>query len=136
MAEMIGADAAFEATVAAVIGFVEAPERGLELPLDITGTAFQQRVWQALRAIPTGRTASYADIAAAIGAPRAVRAVASACKSNPVALVIPCHRIVRSDGGISGYRWGVERKRALVAREATAPSGRASARPDLRQDLV
>ena len=117
-AEIVGDDAGFEAIVAKVIGFVEAPGKGLELPLDITGTAFQQRVWQALRAIPMGETASYAEVAAAIGAPAAVRAVAAACKANPVALAIPCHRVVRSDGGISGYRWGVERKRALIAREA------------------
>ncbi|WP_042701366.1 bifunctional DNA-binding transcriptional regulator/O6-methylguanine-DNA methyltransferase Ada [Azospirillum sp. B506] len=116
-AELIGGDADFEATVAQVVGFVEAPGMGLGLPLDIGGTAFQQRVWQALRAIPAGRTASYAEIADAIGEPAAVRAVARACGANPLAVAIPCHRVVRSDGGLSGYRWGVERKRDLLDRE-------------------
>ena len=110
-------DPAFETTVARVIRFIEAPGNGLDLPLDIAGTAFQQRVWQALRAIPPGETASYADIARAIGEPRSIRAVARACASNKLAVAIPCHRVVRTDGGLSGYRWGVERKRALLARE-------------------
>jgi AraC family transcriptional regulator of adaptative response/methylated-DNA-[protein]-cysteine methyltransferase len=117
-AELVGGDAAFERLVARVVGFVEAPRQGLDLPLDIRGTAFQQRVWQALRAIPTGTTASYARIAAEIGAPAAVRAVAQACANNTLAVAIPCHRVVRSDGALSGYRWGVERKRALLHREA------------------
>jgi AraC family transcriptional regulator, regulatory protein of adaptative response / methylated-DNA-[protein]-cysteine methyltransferase len=104
--------------VAQVVGLVEAPALGLDLPLDIRGTAFQQRVWQALRAIPPGTTASYSDIAERIGSPRSVRAVAQACGANPLAVAIPCHRVVRSDGALSGYRWGVERKRALLAREA------------------
>ncbi|MNE82271.1 Bifunctional transcriptional activator/DNA repair enzyme Ada [compost metagenome] len=99
-------------------GFVEAPRLGLELPLDLRGTAFQQRVWQALRAIPAGSTLSYAELAARIGAPKAVRAVAGACAANALAVAIPCHRVLRSDGGLSGYRWGVERKRALLEREA------------------
>ncbi|MGA1858088.1 bifunctional DNA-binding transcriptional regulator/O6-methylguanine-DNA methyltransferase Ada [Azospirillum sp. 11R-A] len=116
-AELIGGDPAFEATVAQVVGFIEVPGTGLALPLDIGGTAFQQRVWQALRAIPAGRTASYAEIATAIGEPAAVRAVARACGVNPLAVAIPCHRVVRSDGGLSGYRWGVERKRDLLDRE-------------------
>ncbi|WP_158806902.1 bifunctional DNA-binding transcriptional regulator/O6-methylguanine-DNA methyltransferase Ada [Beijerinckia sp. L45] len=116
-AELIGGDAAFEATVAQVVGFVEAPRLGLDLPLDIGGTAFQQRVWQALRAIPVGTTASYADVARAIGLPSAMRAVAGACGANPIAVAVPCHRVVRSDGGLSGYRWGVERKRTLLERE-------------------
>ncbi|NUA99550.1 bifunctional DNA-binding transcriptional regulator/O6-methylguanine-DNA methyltransferase Ada [Azospirillum melinis] len=116
-AELIGGDPDFEATVAQVVGFVETPGTGLALPLDIGGTAFQQRVWQALRAIPAGRTASYAEIATAIGEPAAVRAVARACGANPLAVAIPCHRVVRSDGGLSGYRWGVERKRDLLDRE-------------------
>ena len=116
-AELIGGDAAFEAMVAQVVGFVEAPGTGLDLPLDIGGTAFQQRVWQALRAIPAGRTASYGEIAKLIGEPAAVRAVARACGANPIAVAIPCHRVVRSDGGLSGYRWGVERKRDLLNRE-------------------
>jgi AraC family transcriptional regulator of adaptative response/methylated-DNA-[protein]-cysteine methyltransferase len=119
-AELIGGDAAFERLVARVVGFVEAPGQGLDLPLDIRGTAFQQRVWQALRAIPAGNTASYARIAAEIGAPAAVRAVAQACANNTLAVAIPCHRVVRSDGALSGYRWGVERKRALLDREALA----------------
>jgi AraC family transcriptional regulator of adaptative response/methylated-DNA-[protein]-cysteine methyltransferase len=117
-ATLIGGDAKFEALVAKVVGFVEAPAIGLDLPLDVRGTAFQQRVWQALRKIPAGATASYREIAARIGAPKAVRAVAQACASNPIAIAIPCHRVVRHDGGLSGYRWGVERKRALLEREA------------------
>ncbi len=99
-------------------GLVEAPQLGLALPLDVRGTAFQQRVWQALQAIPPGQTASYAEIAARLGAPSASRAVAQACGANPLAVAIPCLRVVRSDGALSGYRWGVERKRALLAREA------------------
>jgi len=117
-AELIGGDAGFERLVAQVVGFVEAPGIGLDLPLDVRGTAFQQRVWQALRAIPAGETASYAQIAERIGAPKATRAVAGACASNTLAVAIPCHRVVRSDGALSGYRWGVERKRALLEREA------------------
>ncbi|VVD67049.1 bifunctional DNA-binding transcriptional regulator/O6-methylguanine-DNA methyltransferase Ada [Pandoraea terrigena] len=116
-AELVGADAEFERWVAQVVGFVESPRLGLSLPLDVRGTAFQQRVWQALRDVPAGMTASYTQIAERIGAPRAVRAVAQACASNPLAVVIPCHRIVRNDGALSGYRWGVERKRALLASE-------------------
>ncbi|WP_336488431.1 bifunctional DNA-binding transcriptional regulator/O6-methylguanine-DNA methyltransferase Ada [Methylobacterium nigriterrae] len=116
-AELSGGDAAFEGWVARVIGFVEAPGRGLDLPLDIGGTAFQQRVWAALRAIPAGSTATYAEIARAIGEPASVRAVARACAANRLAVAIPCHRVVRSDGSLSGYRWGVERKRDLLARE-------------------
>jgi AraC family transcriptional regulator of adaptative response/methylated-DNA-[protein]-cysteine methyltransferase len=99
------------------VGLVEAPQVGLELPLDVRGTAFQQRVWQALREIPPGATATYADIAQRIGQPNSVRAVAQACGANPLAVAIPCHRVVRRDGGLSGYRWGVERKRVLLARE-------------------
>lgn len=117
-AELIGADGEFESLVARVVGFIEAPRTGLDLPLDIAGTAFQQRVWQALRAIPAGRTASYAEIAERIGKPKAVRAVARACASNGIAVAIPCHRVVRNDGALSGYRWGVERKRALLDRES------------------
>lgn len=119
-ADLVGADAQFEKLVACAVGFVEAPALGLELPLDVRGTAFQQRVWQALREIPAGSTASYSEIAARIGAPRSVRAVAGACAANPLAVAIPCHRVVRHDGGVSGYRWGVERKRALLARETKA----------------
>jgi AraC family transcriptional regulator of adaptative response/methylated-DNA-[protein]-cysteine methyltransferase len=116
-AELAGADAAFEQWVAVVVGFVEAPGLGLDLPLDIRGTAFQQRVWQALRAIPPGQRVSYADVAARIGAPKAIRAVASACAANALAVAIPCHRVVRMDGGLGGYRWGIERKRELLAAE-------------------
>ncbi|MBN9024824.1 MAG: methylated-DNA--[protein]-cysteine S-methyltransferase, partial [Rhizobiales bacterium] len=119
-ADLIGGDAEFEALVARVVGFVEAPQLGLDLPLDVRGTAFQQRVWQALRAIPAGETASYRDIAERIGAPTAMRAVAGACAANAIAVAIPCHRVVRNDGALSGYRWGVERKRALLEKEAQA----------------
>jgi AraC family transcriptional regulator of adaptative response/methylated-DNA-[protein]-cysteine methyltransferase len=117
-ARLLGGDAAFEQLVARVVGFVEAPALGLDLPLDVRGTAFQQRVWQALQHIPAGHTASYADIAVRIGAPNSSRAVAQACGANALAVAIPCHRVVRSDGVLSGYRWGVERKRALLEREA------------------
>ncbi|GGB97441.1 bifunctional DNA-binding transcriptional regulator/O6-methylguanine-DNA methyltransferase Ada [Pseudoduganella buxea] len=116
-AELIGAEADYEQTVARVIGMVEAPELGLDLPLDVRGTAFQQRVWQALRTIPAGRTVSYTELARLIGAPASVRAVAGACAANAVAIAIPCHRVVRTDGSLSGYRWGVERKQALLERE-------------------
>ena len=117
-AELQGGDDDYEQLVAKVIGLIEAPKVRLDLPLDIRGTAFQQRVWQALRKIPAGMTASYTEIAQQIGAPRSVRAVAQACAANALAVAIPCHRVVRSDGGLSGYRWGVERKRALLEREA------------------
>lgn len=117
-AELLGGDAGFERCVAQVVGFVEQPRLGLELPLDMRGTAFQQRVWQALQKIPAGTTASYSEIAQRIGAPKSVRAVAGACAANALAVAIPCHRVVRTDGGLSGYRWGVARKRALLDREA------------------
>jgi AraC family transcriptional regulator of adaptative response/methylated-DNA-[protein]-cysteine methyltransferase len=117
-AELIGADRQFEQWVARVVGFVEAPRIGLDLPLDLRGTAFQRRVWQALRRIPPGETVSYAELARRLGMPRAARAVAQACAANPVAVAVPCHRVVRTDGSLSGYRWGVARKRALLAREA------------------
>ncbi|MDB5731609.1 MAG: Transcriptional regulator Ada / DNA-O6-methylguanine--protein-cysteine S-methyltransferase [Variovorax sp.] len=119
-ARLVGGDAEFEQWVAKVVGLVEAPGVGLDLPLDVRGTTFQQRVWQALREVPAGRTASYTDIARRIGAPRSVRAVAQACGANTLAVAIPCHRVVRNDGGLSGYRWGVERKRALLEREGGA----------------
>ncbi|HEY3532724.1 MAG TPA: methylated-DNA--[protein]-cysteine S-methyltransferase, partial [Casimicrobiaceae bacterium] len=119
-AELVGGDREFERWVARVVGFVEAPKIGLDLPLDVRGTAFQQRVWQALRAIPAGETVSYADLASRIGAPKSVRAVAGACAANTLAVAIPCHRVIRNDGALSGYRWGVERKRALLEREAAA----------------
>jgi AraC family transcriptional regulator of adaptative response/methylated-DNA-[protein]-cysteine methyltransferase len=115
----IGGDPELERLVARVVGLVEAPGLVVDLPLDLRGTAFQQRVWQALREIPAGRTATYAEIAGRIGAPGAARAVGAACAANPVAVAIPCHRVVRNDGGLSGYRWGVERKRALLQREAS-----------------
>jgi AraC family transcriptional regulator, regulatory protein of adaptative response / methylated-DNA-[protein]-cysteine methyltransferase len=117
-AELQGGDPGFERTVAQVVGLVEAPGQRVDLPLDIRGTAFQQRVWAALRAIPPGKTATYKAIARAIGQPTAVRAVAQACAANPLAVAIPCHRVVRTDGDVSGYRWGVERKRKLLDREA------------------
>jgi AraC family transcriptional regulator of adaptative response/methylated-DNA-[protein]-cysteine methyltransferase len=117
-ANLIGGDAEFEQLIAKVVGFVESPRLGLDLPLDVRGTAFQQRVWEALRRIPFGATASYSEIAQRIGAPGAARAVAQACASNRLAVAIPCHRVVRNDGGVSGYRWGVERKRELLQREA------------------
>jgi len=116
-AELIGGDRAFERWVAKVVGFIEAPRIGLDLPLDVRGTAFQQRVWEALRKIPAGETVSYADLAKRIGLPTATRAVAQACGANPIAVAIPCHRVVRTDGSLSGYRWGVERKKELLARE-------------------
>jgi AraC family transcriptional regulator of adaptative response/methylated-DNA-[protein]-cysteine methyltransferase len=119
-AELVGGDRGFEQWVARVVGFVEAPKIGLDLPLDVRGTAFQQRVWQALRAIPAGETVSYADLASRIGAPKSVRAVAGACAANTLAVAIPCHRVIRNDGALSGYRWGVERKRALLQREAVS----------------
>jgi AraC family transcriptional regulator of adaptative response/methylated-DNA-[protein]-cysteine methyltransferase len=117
-ARLVGSDQAFERLAAKVIDFVEAPAKGLDLPLDIRGTAFQHRVWDALRRIPAGATASYAEIAKAIGSPKSVRAVARACASNRIAVAIPCHRVIGSDGSLTGYRGGIERKRALLAKEA------------------
>ncbi len=119
-AELIGGDAGFEDLVAKAVGLVEHPGQGVDLPLDVRGTAFQQKVWQALRDIKAGDTASYSEVAQAIGAPRAVRAVAQACAANNLAIAIPCHRVVRNDGALSGYAWGVARKRALLDREAVA----------------
>jgi AraC family transcriptional regulator, regulatory protein of adaptative response / methylated-DNA-[protein]-cysteine methyltransferase len=122
-AELVGGDTGFERSVAEVVGFVEAPRLGLSLPLDLRGTAFQQRVWKALARLPAGKTSTYAGLAKAIGNPKAVRAVAGAVAANPIAVAIPCHRVIRTDGALSGYRWGVERKKALLAREApTAPT--------------
>lgn len=117
-AELVGGDAQFERLVARVVGCVEAPAGNLDLPLDVRGTAFQHRVWTALLEVPVGSTVSYTRIAERIGAPRAVRAVARACATNPVAVAIPCHRVVRGDGSLAGYRWGIQRKRALLDREA------------------
>jgi O-6-methylguanine DNA methyltransferase len=119
-ARLIGADRDYEKLVARVVGFVEAPGSALNLPLDVRGTAFQRRVWQALQQIPVGKKVTYAEVARRIGSPTAVRAVASACAANRLAVAIPCHRVIRNDGSLSGYAWGVERKRALIRKEATA----------------
>ncbi|MBZ9723661.1 bifunctional DNA-binding transcriptional regulator/O6-methylguanine-DNA methyltransferase Ada [Mesorhizobium sp. CO1-1-11] len=125
-ARLVGGDSDYEALVARVVGLVEAPALGLDLPLDVRGTAFQQRVWQALRDIPAGRTVSYAEIAGRIGAPNATRAVAAACAANALAVAIPCHRVIRKDGALSGYAWGAQRKRALLDREAGDAAEKAS----------
>lgn len=117
-AELAGGDVAFEEWVARVVGFVETPRLGLDLPLDIQGTAFQQRVWRAMREIPPGTTVTYAELAARLGLPKSARAVSGVCAANILAVAIPCHRVVRADGGLAGYRWGVERKQALIEREA------------------
>lgn len=119
-AALVGDDTEFAQLVAGVVGLVETPKSAVNLPLDIRGTAFQQRVWQALCDIPAGETVSYVEIARRIGAPKSVRAVAGACAANPLAVAIPCHRVVRTDGDLSGYRWGIERKRVLIEREAKA----------------
>jgi AraC family transcriptional regulator of adaptative response/methylated-DNA-[protein]-cysteine methyltransferase len=119
-AQLTDGDADLDALAATVVGCVESPVQCLEVPLDLRGTSFQQAVWQALREIPAGRTMSYTEIARRIGQPQAVRAVAQACAANALAVVVPCHRVVKSDGSLSGYRWGVERKRALLQREAAA----------------
>ena len=119
-AKLLAADAQLKDWTARVAELIEAPELDLELPLDVRGTEFQRRVWQALRGIPPGVTVSYKEIAVRLGAPEAIRAVAQACAANAVAVAIPCHRVIRSDGSLSGYRWGVDRKRALLAREAAA----------------
>lgn len=116
---LVGADNDYEELVSKVVGFVERPELGLDLPLDIRGTAFQQRVWRALQGIPIGKTVSYAEVAERIESPSAVRAVARACAANNLAIAIPCHRVVRNNGSLSGYAWGVERKRALLDRESS-----------------
>lgn len=117
-AELIGGDAAFEDWMARVIGFIDTGNAALQLPLDLRGTAFQQRVWEALQRVPPGATVTYTELAQRIGAPRAIRAVAAACAANTLAVAIPCHRVIRLDGSLAGYRWGVERKRALLDREA------------------
>lgn len=117
-ATLVRDDSRLAREFARVAAFIATPALGLDLPLDVQGTDFQRRVWRALRGIPAGATASYADIARRIAAPTSFRAVAQACGENPVALAIPCHRVVRSDGALSGYRWGVTRKRALLAAES------------------
>ena len=116
-AQLIEAPGSLARTVEKVAELVESPGIRLDVPLDARGTDFQQRVWLALRDIPVGATATYTDIASRIGSPKSVRAVAQACAANPIAVAIPCHRVVRSNGALSGYRWGVERKRTLLARE-------------------
>lgn len=118
-AELCADPGAMEAALAAVVRYVDAPGDALALPLDVRGTAFQRRVWRALRALRRGETTTYAELAAALGTPRAARAVGAACAANPVALAVPCHRVVGRDGSLHGYRWGVQRKRALLAREAS-----------------
>jgi AraC family transcriptional regulator of adaptative response/methylated-DNA-[protein]-cysteine methyltransferase len=123
-AAVIAEDAGLKGWAERIVRFITAPDQNLDLPLDIRGTAFQARVWRALQKIPLGKTASYSEIAAALGQPKAVRAVAQACAANKLALIVPCHRVIRSDGDLGGYRWGLERKRALLARE------RAAAAPD------
>jgi AraC family transcriptional regulator of adaptative response/methylated-DNA-[protein]-cysteine methyltransferase len=125
-AELLGDDKKFNRTVAQVVGFLENPLRGLELPLDIRGTVFQQQVWSALQRIPPGKTTTYTEIARRLGKPTAVRAVAQACAANPLAVAIPCHRVVRRDGGLAGYRWGIERKRTLLEHEVQAMAARRS----------
>jgi AraC family transcriptional regulator, regulatory protein of adaptative response / methylated-DNA-[protein]-cysteine methyltransferase len=117
-ARLVGGDGAFEALVARVVGLVEDPRSKVDLPLDIRGTAFQERVWQALTKIPIGKTTTYSELARSLGSPASVRAVARACAQNPLAVAIPCHRVVRKDGDLAGYRWGIERKRELIVREA------------------
>jgi len=119
-AEVIAEDAGLKQWADRIVRFITAPEQNLDLPLDIRGTAFQARVWRALQKIPLGKTASYTEIAAALGQPKAVRAVAQACAANKLALIVPCHRVIRSDGELGGYRWGLERKQALLARERAA----------------
>jgi AraC family transcriptional regulator, regulatory protein of adaptative response / methylated-DNA-[protein]-cysteine methyltransferase len=116
-ARLVAADQELGATIAKVVALVDDPRNGCDLPLDICGTLFEQRVWQALRDIPAGTSLTYSELAAAVGAPGAVRAVASACAANAIAVAIPCHRVLRRDGTLSGYRWGVARKRALLDRE-------------------
>jgi AraC family transcriptional regulator of adaptative response/methylated-DNA-[protein]-cysteine methyltransferase len=119
-AEPASGDSEFEQILAQVAGFIESPALGLNLPLDIRGTAFQRRVWQALRETPAGATVNYTELARRIGRPSSVRAVAGACAANTLAVAIPCHRAVRNDGALSGYRWGIQRKAELLRREAEA----------------
>ena len=116
-ATLIDDDAGLESFASQVVAFIESPARGLDVPLDLRGSEFQRIVWEELREIPSGSTATYTDVAQRIGMPKSARAVARACAANPIAVIVPCHRVVRSDGGLSGYRWGVERKQALLDRE-------------------
>src|SRR5688572_10923268 len=120
-AHLVAGDRRFDDLVADVVRFVEAPASRFERPLDMRGTNFERRVWLALREIPAGSTATYSEIAARIGAPHASYDVGQACAANPLAVVVPCHRVVRKDGTLAGYRWGTRRKRALLAREAASP---------------
>jgi len=119
-ATLVADEDAVHENMAQVIRFAEKPAEGLDIPLDMRGTPFQRRVWEKLRAIPVGKTATYTDIAHWIGSPAAARAVAAACAANPIALAIPCHRVVRGDGDAAGYRWGIERKLEIIRREAMA----------------
>lgn len=122
-AELVGDDAVFARMVATVVGFVEQPAKGLNLPLHIQGTAFQQRVWKALCDIPYGKTCTYTEIAKKLGRPNSIRAVAAACAANNLAVAIPCHRVVRKDGALAGYRWGIERKAKLLHAEKNSHPG-------------
>jgi AraC family transcriptional regulator of adaptative response/methylated-DNA-[protein]-cysteine methyltransferase len=126
-AELVPANAALTEWAEQIVQFVTRPDEQLDLPLDVRGTAFQARVWRALQKIPVGQTATYTEIAKTLGQPRAVRAVAAACAANKLALLVPCHRVVREDGNLAGYRWGIERKRALIAGERAAASAEAAA---------
>jgi AraC family transcriptional regulator of adaptative response/methylated-DNA-[protein]-cysteine methyltransferase len=119
-ADPVADDAGLKSILAEVVAFVEHPARALDLPLDARGTPLQQRVWQALREIPAGSRVSYGEIAARIGAPQEAYAVGEACAANMIAVAIPCHRVVRKDGALAGYRWGFKRKRGLLDREARA----------------
>jgi AraC family transcriptional regulator, regulatory protein of adaptative response / methylated-DNA-[protein]-cysteine methyltransferase len=116
-------DPALAGTVRAVLDFLREPKQALDLPLDLRGTAFQQRVWRTLCSIPAGETRTYAQLAAMTGNPKAVRAVARSCATNPVSLAVPCHRVIGSDGGLTGYRWGVTRKQALLEQERKLVGG-------------
>jgi AraC family transcriptional regulator of adaptative response/methylated-DNA-[protein]-cysteine methyltransferase len=134
-ATLVGGDREFEEWVAAVVGFVDSPSAGLPLPIDVRGTVFQERVWQALRNVPCGSTTTYAELARRIGQPAAARAVARACAANPLAVAIPCHRVIRQDGSFAGYRWGIDRKRALLARESPG-AGNAQAPRSVRASVT
>lgn len=118
LAQLCGEDQEFEAWVKQILGLIKSPQKSIDLPLDIQGTAFQQQVWQALQTIAPGTTLSYTEVAESISKPKAVRAVANACANNPVAVVIPCHRVIGSDGSLKGYRWGCDRKQSLLTQEA------------------